>query len=141
MRDLKPLFTTGYVSLCLLWPISALAATQSFGDNISGLNLLSILMTLMISSLSGLTALLHHMKQDLEKNGAIKNLGLYISSKILGSNVAGLAMLFWTEGAVNPNTQAGLIIIAAFGGTWFLERVLIHLTDKVAPKKGVTPSE
>jgi predicted membrane-bound spermidine synthase len=135
MLDLKPLFTTINVALWVLWPISAVAATQSFGENISGLNLLSILMTMMISSLSGLTALLHHMKQDLERNGTIKNLGLYISSKMLGSNVAGLAMLFWTEGGFNPNTQAGLIIIAAFGGTWFLERVLAHLIDKVAPKK------
>lgn len=135
MRDLKQLFTVGYVALWVLWPISAVAATQSFGENISALNLLSILMTLMISSLSGLTALLHHMKQDLETKGAIKNLGLYISSKLLGSNVAGLTMLFWTEGKFSANTQAGLIIIAAFGGTWFLERVLVHLTDKVAPKK------
>lgn len=135
MRDLKQLFTGLYVAMWILWPISALAATETFGTGLSALSVLSILMALLISSLSGLTALLHHMKQDLEKHGSIKNLGLYISSKMLGSNLAGLAMFFWTESRFEANTQAGLVIIAAFGGTWFLERVLIHLTDKVAPKK------
>lgn len=135
MRDLKPLFTSLNVALWVLWPLSAAAAGQSFGAGLAQLSILSILMTLIISSLSGLTALLHHMKQDLEKHGVIVNLGLYISSKMLGSNVAGLATYFWTESRFDANTQAGLVIIAAFGGTWFLERVLIYLTDKVAPTK------
>lgn len=136
MRELKPLFTCLNVAAWILWPLSAVAATQSFGASLSGLSVLSILMALMISSLSGLTALLHHMKQDLERHGEIKNLGLYISSKMFGSNTAGLMTLFWTESRFDPNIQAGLVIVAAFGGTWFLERVLLHFADKVAPRKG-----
>jgi len=65
---------------------------------------------------------------------------LYISSKMLGSNVAGLMTLFWTNGRLGPDMQAGSIIIAAFGGTWFIERALLHFTDKVAPKS-VQPSQ
>jgi hypothetical protein len=136
MRDLKPLFTALNVAMCVLWPLTAAAATESFGSSMAGVQLLSILMTLMISSLSGLTALLHHMKKDLERHGSIKYLGLYISSKMLGSNVAGLMTLFWTNTRFDANMQAGLIIVAAFGGTWLLEQVLNRATDKFFdPKK------
>jgi hypothetical protein len=136
MRELKPIFTTLTVALWVLWPLTAVAAVESFGASLAGMHLLSILMALMISSLSGLTALLHHMKKDLEQHGEIEYLALYISSKMLGSNVAGLTTLFWTTGQVNPNMQAGLIILAAFGGTWTLERALNYVADKIAPKKG-----
>jgi hypothetical protein len=135
MRDLKPLFTVLNVAMCILWPLTAAAATESFGASMAGVQLLSIIMALMISSLSGLTALLHHMKKDLERYGSIKYLGLYISSKMLGSNVAGLMTLFWTNSKFDANMQAGMIIVAAFGGTWFLEQMLNKVTDKLIESK------
>jgi len=133
--ELKTLCTCINIALWFLWPVSAWAATKTLGNTVAGLDVLSILMTLVISLLSGLTSLLHSMKSDIEKTGEIKHVWLYVCSKMLGSTTAGLMVLFWTEGRLDPNMQAGVIIIAAFGGTWFLERALVRFMDKVAPVK------
>lgn len=135
MRDLKSLFVAVKVALLIIWPVSAFAATQTLGLGLASVSLLSIAMTLLLSSLSGLTALLHHMKKDLERNGHINHLSLYISSKMFGSNTAGLLSLFWLEDRLDPNLQAGVIIIAAFGGTWFLERIMVAGAEKFFPIK------
>jgi hypothetical protein len=54
---------------------------------------------------------------------------------MLGSNVAGLMTLFWTNSKFDANMQAGMIIVAAFGGTWFLEQMLNKVTDKLIESK------
>ena len=130
MRDLKTLITCLNILVGAAWPLSAVAATQTFGTGLAELSFLSVFMALVISSLSGLTALLHHMKKDLEANGSINHLWLYVSSKMLGSNLAGLMTLFTTEGRFDANTQAGMIIVAAFAGLMVLDKVATAYANK-----------
>lgn len=134
MRDLKSVITCFNILLGAAWPLSAVAATQTFSSGMAELSFLSIFMTLVVSSLSGLTALLHHMKKDLEASGGIKHIKLYVSSKMLGSNLAGLLTLFTTDGRFDANTQASMIIIAAFAGTLLLDKVAAtYVNTKGAP--------
>lgn len=129
MLQLKDLMAVK-VFLFVLWPVSAVAATSSFGAGLGTVSLATVAATLALSILSGLTALLHQMRKDLVSTGSIQHLGLYIVSKMLGSNMAGLFMLFATEGKFDPNYQVGAIIIAAFGGTVVLEALLSRSFDK-----------
>ena len=97
--------------------------------------LLAVLMTLTLSTLSGVTALLHTMKQEYEKNGAIQHLWLLVTSKLFGSNTAGLLMFFCGESlGLDDAKQAMAIILASFGGTWFIERLLQFATNKYIPE-------
>lgn len=130
MLQLKDLLALK-IFLYILWPVSAVAATVSLGSSVETISVVSVCVTLMMSSLSGLTALLHQMRKDLMETGEIKHLGLYVTSKMLGSNVAGLLTLFFTEKSMDPNYQVASIIVAAFGGTVVLEKALI---DKLGKK-------
>jgi hypothetical protein len=124
------------VALYMMWPLTAYAANEAFGTAMFKTNLLAIAMALILSTMSGLTALLAQMKRDYEAHGKIDRLWLYISSKMSGSNVAGVAMLFGADWLNLPSSAtACAIIIAAFGGTWALERVLAAASDKWFPSK------
>lgn len=130
MRDLKALFTAIYTGLGILWPVTALAASQSLGD---GLSLKTVAIAVLLSTLSGLTSLLHQMHKDLKEYGHIQHKWVYITEKMLGANTAGLLMLFITENKFDPNTQGGMIIVAAFGGILFLQNRLGSLMKKEPP--------
>lgn len=122
--------------LFLLWPLTATAATITFGEKLAAIPLLAILMTLLLSTLSGVTALLHAMKQEYEKTREIDRLWLFVSSKLLGSNVAGLLMFFGGETYNLADTAlAAAIILAAFGGGPLIERALRFLADKYMPSE------
>lgn len=122
--------------LLLLWPLTGWAATITFGQKLSEIPLLAILMTLMLSTLSGLTALLNAMKQEYDKTSEIERLWLFVSSKMLGSNVAGLLMFFAGETYNFADTaQAVAIILAAFGGGPLIERALRFFADKYMPQE------
>lgn len=134
-KETKQTLVAAQVALMVLWPTCAWAAAITFGESMAKIPLLAVLMTLTLSTLSGVTALLHAMKQEYEKNGQVAQLWLLITSKLAGSNTAGLLMFFLAETlGFDDAKQAMAIIVAAFGGTWFLERVLQFFTSKHLPE-------
>lgn len=134
-KELKQMLFATKVALVILWPTCAWAAAITFGQSMSSIPPLAVLMTIVLSTLSGITALLHAMKQEYEKNAAIARLWLLIASKLFGSNMAGLLMFFFGESlGLDDAKQAMAIIAAAFGGTWFIERVLQSFTNTIAPE-------
>lgn len=123
-KELKQVLWVAKLTVGLLWPVSAWAATLTFGAQMANIPLLDVLMTLVLAILSGITSLLHAMKQEYERNGAIPHIGLFVTSKLFGSVVAGLLMFFCAEAWDWPeNYQAAAIILAGFGGTLFIERI------------------
>jgi hypothetical protein len=117
-----------------LWPFSAYAATIAFGDRLTHIPPLALAMTFILSSLAGVTSLLQAMKDEYEKKGKIDRLWLFVSSKMFGSNVAGLVAFLVSENfTIGEGTEAAAIIIAAFGGTWALNKVLTFYTQKILP--------
>lgn len=133
-KELKQMLLAAKVALVILWPTCAWAAAITFGQSMTSIPLLAVLMTLTLSTLSGVTALLHAMKQEYEKSGQIDRLWLLITSKLFGSNTAGLLMFFFGESiGFDDAKQAMAIIVASFGGTWFIERALQYFTNKTLP--------
>lgn len=123
------------VALLILWPITATAATITFGERMADIPPLAILMTLMLSTLSGVTALLHAMKKEFESNAEIGHLWLFVSSKLLGSNMAGLMMFFGAEYYGFADTaEAAAICLAAFGGGPLIERAIAFFANKYIPE-------
>lgn len=136
-KELKQALIATKVMLMILWPTCAWAAAITFGESMASIPPLAILMTLTISTLSGVTALLHAMKQEYEKHGAIQRMWLLVSSKLFGSNTAGLAMFFACVELRRSDAEMALaIIIASFGGTWLLERALQFFANKTMPTPG-----
>jgi hypothetical protein len=117
-----------------MWPITATAASITFGEKLTSIPALSILMTLLLSTLSGVTSLLNAMKREYEQNKTIDRLWLFISSKLLGSNLAGLLAFLGSEYWGVPDTAIAIaIILAAFGGGPLIERGLNKYADKYLP--------
>lgn len=134
-RELKQAIVVSKVTLILLWPVSAYAATIAFGEQLAEIPLLSVLMTTILSTLMGATALLHAMKQEYEKAAVIPRLWLFVSSKMLGANAAGLLCFFAAESWQMENSyKAAAIMLSAFGGTYTLERALNFFANKYAPE-------
>lgn len=135
-KELKQALWVANIALILLWPVSAWAATITFGAQMAAIPLLDVLMTLVLSILSGVTSLLHAMKQEYEKHGEIQRLGLFVASKLFGSIVAGLLTFFCAEAwQWSENYQAAAIIMAGFGGTWLIERALQSFVSRHFPEK------
>lgn len=134
-KELAQAMVAAKTALLLLWPVSAWASAIVFGEKMAQIPLLAVLMTVILSTLSGVTALLHAMKQEYEAHGEIPRLWLFVASKMLGSNVAGMLMFFGAETWNFSDTmEAGAIILAGFGGTWTIERALQFFTNKYAPE-------
>jgi hypothetical protein len=134
-KEQKQLLIASKVTLLVLWPVSAYAATIAFGEQLAQIPLLSVLMTVILSTLMGATALLHAMKQEYEANGEIKRLWLFVASRMLSSNAAGLLMFFGAESwDIATSHKAAAIMLAAFGGTWSIERALQFFSTKYAPE-------
>ena len=133
-KELKQAIMAAKLGLCLLWPLTATAATITFGERMTAIPALAIVMTLLLSTLSGVTALLHAMKKEYEQNKQVDRLWLFVSSKLLGSNLAGLLMFFGAEHfGMAETTEAAAICLAAFGGGPLIERALAFFADKYMP--------
>lgn len=134
---MREFFLALKIAMIVMWPLTAYAAEMSFGSAMLQSDPLAIVMALILSSMSGLSALLAQMKKDYEANGKIDRLWLYVSAKMSGSNVSGLCAYFVaTYYNIGSSATAAGIIIAAFGGTWALERALAWAADKWFPTKG-----
>lgn len=127
-RELSQAFAVGKALLFILWPTTAYAAQLTFGDQIAANPMLQFALTITVSTLMGATSLLHAMRHEYEKNdGVIKHLWLFVWSRMLGANGAGLFVFFGPD----MPYKTGAIMLAAFAGTAFLEK----LADKFIEKR------
>lgn len=130
-RETKQALAVFKLILLVLWPVSAWAATVTFGEALAKTQLLSILMTFILSTVMGATALLHAMIDEYTKKDKIDRLWLFVSSKMLSSNAAGLVMFFSADSLGVPTSwMAGAVMVASFGGTTFIQWVYNkHFSD------------
>lgn len=107
----------------LVWPPSVLAAQVTFGEAAEAVTLLEWVLVLVLSSLSGGTALL--IKVSGQINDAppdslvppIRNLPLLIGAHMAGSILAGFMAFFASTHLSMPGLLVGLIVPAiSFGG-------------------------
>lgn len=135
MNYIKNLFLFFKLTLAVLWPTTIYAAQMTLGENLAAIPPSSILITMLLSTLSGLTSLLNRLKKEYEEHGDVKNIRLFIASNLMGSNLAGLlAFLATSHMNTDVTLQAGAIILAAFGGVWVIEKVVVSLTEKFFPE-------
>lgn len=134
-KELRQLVVAAKVMLVVLWPASAWAASIAFGQELARIPVLSVLMTVILSTVMGGTALLHAMIDEYKVRDKIDRLWLFVSSRMLSSNAAGLLAFFGAESWDIPTGyKAGAIMLAAFGGTWTIERALQFFSNKYAPE-------
>lgn len=134
-KELKQTLLAAKVTLILLWPVSAWAATITFGGQISSIPLLDLLMTLVLSTLMGATSLLHAMKEEYKKAPEIPHLWLFVGSHMLGAIGAGLFVFFAAASAeVRSGYVAGAIMLGSFGGHYFLAKVYKNWISNKLPE-------
>lgn len=114
-----------------LWPFSAYAAQISFGEELANIPALSLLMTLILSSLMGITSVLHAMTEEYKTHDKIDRIWLFVSSKMFGSVSAGFMMFFGSDSLAIPTGYKALAIAgAAFGGTMLIKRFVKSKADQ-----------
>ncbi len=134
-KELRQLLLACKVTLAVLWPASAWAASIAFGEDLARIPMLSILATVILSTVLGATALLHWMIDQYDQHERIPRLGLQVSSRMLSSNAAGLLAFAIMESWDWPTGyKAGAIMLAAFGGAWTIQRALQFFANKYAPE-------
>lgn len=136
-KELRQLRLAGAVVLAILWPVTAWAASISFDAELASIPLASVLATVILSSVLGAAALLHWMIDAYEQHdpNPIPRLALHIASRMVSSNAAGLLMFLIVESMSIPRGyKAVAISLAAFGGTWSIQRLLQFAATKYVPE-------
>lgn len=119
----------------LLWPTAVYAATVT--SALSEIDGRALLTTLLLSLLAGVTGMLARLKLEYDSKVEVHNLWLFVLSNISGAFVAGLIAWFLAEWVKFPaSVQAVTIMLAAYGGTWVIERLTKGLFDKYLPPEG-----
>lgn len=110
----------------LLWPACAWATGVTLGETLATVPLLAWMMVFILSTVSGLAALLNRLKDSTPPK-----LRLFVASHMLGSALSGLLIFFISTGAeVGDFYQAGLIATAAYAGAKFLDAAADKLVKK-----------
>lgn len=135
----RNLLSAVYAFLAILWPAVALAAANTFESTVLGVGWVSWLVVVVLSTLSGLTALLNRVRAEIataEANGTpIPPLRVFVASNMLGSLLAGLFMFFLCEHWDAPGfLEAAAIIGASYGGARFIERIMEGAVDQIVSK-------
>jgi peptidoglycan/LPS O-acetylase OafA/YrhL len=111
----------------LLWPTTVYAASITLGDTLHDVPLLAWLMVLIVSTLSGLAALLNRIKTDMPPN-----LALFVIAHMAGSLLAGgVAFLVGEQADVADMAEAVSIALAAYAGAALMDKWAAKFTDKV----------
>lgn len=113
--------------MILMWPLSVAAATVTGTiDPFVGITTIHILVMLVISTLSGLTALTLRIDSEL-KNQNIDKLPrprLFVSSHMMGCWLAGvLAVSISQINSFSIWNQIIVVIVASFTGAKFVEKI------------------
>jgi len=134
-KELKQALFVAQGTLILLWPFSAWAAAITFGGQMSQIPLLDLLMTVTLSTVMGGTSLLHAMIEKYEQAPVIPRLWLFVSSRLLAANAAGLLVFFGAESQeIRTGWLAAAIMVASFGGYTFIKRAYSWAMDKKMPE-------
>lgn len=118
-----------------MWPLSVSAAVVAGAiDPFVGITILHVLVMIVISTLSGLTALTIRMDSELKKykNKDLPRPKLFVSSHMLGSWLAGvLAVSIAQQNNFSIWSQISIVIAASFTGAKFVEKVSEIYVGKV----------
>jgi hypothetical protein len=125
---------SAYLANILLVPVSAWAATLTFGAEMSSIAWQSIIWMLVLSVVCGSAAMLHEMKVELENKGKIVHLWLFVVWRLVGSLAAGIFGYFGaTKYGADSSSTALTIMFMSVGGTYLIRRILNAVADKNLP--------
>ena len=112
----------------LLWPTTVFAASITLGDTLHNVPLLAWLMVVIVSTLSGLAALLNRIKADMPPR-----LVLFVLAHMGGSLLAGV-LTFWVSEAADiaDMAEAVSIALAAYAGAALMDKWAAKFVEKVA---------
>lgn len=114
-----------------LWPATTWAAQITLGTTLATVPALAWLMVFILSTVSGLAALLNRLKTDTPEH-----LKTYVAAHMLGSWVSGVLMFFVMEAAdVADFSEAVGIALAAYAGARLMDRWADAFVTKVAGDK------
>lgn len=133
-KELKQLLLAAQVCLLILWPACAWAAAITYGESMVRIPMLSWLLTVALSTLFGGMSLLNTIRNELIAKGRIDYLGLFIASKMVGSNGAGMLAFLGAEALGLKESTPVAICLSAFGGILLLERWSKSYTNRIAPE-------
>ena len=112
-----------------LWPITAWATAITLGETMSGVPLLAWLMVSVLSTVSGLAALLSRLRDDTPPR-----LLVFVVSHMLGSIVSGFVVFLACEGAnLDDFVEAVSIALAGYAGAKLMDRWSDKLVDEGPP--------
>ena len=129
------LFNLSKLILLFMWPLSVSAALAAGAiDPFVGITTLHVLVMLIISTLSGLTALTIRLDSELKKfkNRKLPRPRLFVSSHMLGSWLAGvLSVSIAQQNNYGIWAQISIVIVASFSGAKFVEKASEFYVGKV----------
>jgi amino acid transporter len=111
----------------MLWPVTAWATGVTIGATLTEVPVLAWVMVLILSTVSGLAALLNRIKTDLPER-----LPLFIAAHMLGSVLAGLLTFFVGESADIPDmAEAVSVALASYAGAALMDKWAATFAAKV----------
>lgn len=114
------------IFIYMLWPTCAWATGVTLGETLATVPFLAWVMVFMLSTISGLAALLNRLKDETPAKPR-----LFIAAHMLGSVVAGLLIFFSLTGTgVGDFAIAAAISTAAYAGARFLDARADRLVTK-----------
>ena len=117
----------------LLWAPTAWATSITLGSSLAAIPPLAWLMVVILSTVSGLAALLNRLKVDTPPR-----LGFFLAAHMIGCWLAGILIFFAAEALSPPNTHDFLKIIAivlgSYGGAQLMDRWANAFTDHVTSR-------
>lgn len=112
----------------VLWPTTAWATSITLGTTLHEVPLLAWLMVVILSTLSGLAALLNRIKSEMPTR-----LVLFVAAHMLGSLVAGGLVFLASEGIDAPDmVEAVSIALAAYAGAALMDKWAARFAEKVS---------
>lgn len=102
----------------LMWPVSAYATGITLGTTMASVPSLAWVMVLLLSTISGLAALLSRLREETPTRVFV-----FVMAHMLGSILAGMLVFFACEGAeLNDFVEAVSIGLAAYAGAKLMDR-------------------
>lgn len=131
------IYTITKIVLFLLWPLSVTAAVVTGTvDPFIGVTGVHVLVMLVISTLSGLTALTiridSELKRHKDKDKSLPRPVLFVASHMLGSWLAGvLSVAIAQQNDFSIWAQISIVIAASFSGAKFVEKISEFYIGKI----------
>ena len=108
--------------MLMVWPLSAWAASITFGDDLAHIPAAAFAVCLLLSFIGGLASTLQKLAAD---DPAVRSVALEIAKDTVVSLVAGLVAFFVSEWLdLQSVLEAGVITLSGYGGSRGLDRML-----------------